>query len=257
MLSRINFPRLSTVSKIRKYALLRFPRLKSYLKSDVVEISGKKIIPPENPKALEYFNNRNIPVETLVRGESAKEAYSLIQRYRNGDEEAIKTVNSIKEVVDNSPHSNHDFDFKDEALNHLAFIYRLSCRSHFNEPLKYSPLESPRLFRAIGESEYKALMEGKHIVSKLCNDEEVMVTNSPKGVACCTSGKLYFVHFKDRINFDPLASSFFNLNEAKVPNVYSHNRENAEYYIRGGYNIEDVEKIIDPKTKRVVYSRTN
>lgn len=254
MFPKVSLSKVFSFTGIKESKIFSFLRMKSPLAKDTVELSQRVIHPPTSEKAIVYFNNKNTPIESLARSESSKKAYSLIQKYRKGDLDALQTVTRIKGVVDNTPHNESRFDFKDKALNQVAFIYRLLCKSHFNEPLKFSPLEYPRLFRIIGESEYKALMDRQHIVAKSCNDVEVMVTNNPKGVAACTRGKAYFVQFKDKINFDPLASSFFKLDEAKVPNVYSHNAENAEYYITGGYNIEDVEKIIDPLTKKVVYS---
>lgn len=257
MFPKVSLTKMFSLVRIRESKVFSFLRMKAPLEKDTVELGKRVIHPPIKEKALAYFNNRNVPIESLVCNESSKQAYSLIQRYRSGDQNAMQTITRIKDVVDNLPSGKHDFDFGDKSLNHIAFMYRLFCKSHFNEHLKFSPLEYPRIFRTIGESEYQALIENKHIVSKLCNDEEVMVTNNPEGVAACTIGKRYFVHFKDRVNFDPLARSFFYLDQNKVPNVYSHNAERAEYYITGGYNIEDVEKIVDPVTKRAVYQMKN
>lgn len=254
MFTKVSSSKEFSFTGIRQSKVFPSLRMKKPLSKDTVEISQRVIQPPANKTALVYFNNRNVAIESLASSKLCKKAYSLIQRYRKGDEDAVKTITEIKNVVDKSSHNRNDFGFKDKALNWIAFMYRLSCKSHFNESLEFSPLEYPRLFRTIGGSEYKALKEGKHIVSKLCNDEEVMVTNNPEGVNACTRGKAYFVHFKDKINFDPLAGGFFKLDKNKVPNVHSHNIESAEYYITGGYNIEDVEKIIDPLTQKIVYS---
>lgn len=254
MLPKVSLSKVFSFSGIKESRVFSFLKMKASLAQDKVELSQRFIHPPANENALVYFNNRNTPIDSLINSEKDNEAYSLIQRYRKGDNKAKQIINRIKDVVDNTPHNKYDFDFENKALNRIAFLYRFLCKSHFNEPLKFSPLEHSRLFRTIGESEYKVLMDRQHIVAKSCNDLEVMATNNPKGVSACTRGKAYFVHFKDKVNFDPLASGFFKLDEAKVPNVYSHNAEHAEYYITGGYNIEDVEKIIDPSTRKVVYS---
>lgn len=254
MFPKVSLLKVFSFAGIKQSRVFSFLRMKAPLVKDTVELSHRVIKPPESEKALKYFQNRNIPIESLANSEADNEAYSLIQRYRKGAKDAKQVITSIKDTVDNAFHDNYDFDFNDKALNRTAFIYRFLCKGHFNEPLEFSPLEYHRIFRTIGESEYQALMNRQHIVAKSCNDIEVMVTNNPKGVNSCTKGKRYFVHFKDKINFDPLANAFFNLDENKLPYVHSHNTQSAEYYITGGYNIEDVEKIIDPATKKVIYS---
>ena len=138
-------------------------------------------------------------------------------------------------------------------LRRLALICIFDCMPFPSKnTINYNPFDYHRIFRTIGESEYNALLNGNHIVSPSCNNESVMVTNNPKGVSACAVGKKYFVAYKDKPNFDILANDIYKLKENKIPYISSFNIENAEYYLVGGYNINDVESIID-STKNIVY----
>ena len=220
--------------------------------------TSRLIVPPtEFPKLMPLFNNRNIDMFTKVKSWAHEEAYSLLQKFRAGDTNIKDMFNRMVNIAANC--KNFDDIYNAEPLNVLHRIFCMEfCTPFGSGKVKFNPFEYPKIFRTIGENEYKRLINGHHIVAPSCNNESVMVTNNPAGVSACSrldgSKKSYFVHFKDKINFDPLATYFYSLDQ--LQRVESFNANSAEYYLVGGYNLEDVENILDFNSKEVVYPKS-
>ena len=224
------------------------------LKSDTFEYSGIKLIPPKQKDIIPYFYNNNADLTNLYRSDDDKQVADIIKYYRMNEESSIKLVNTMNKLCQNEAFDiNNICKMNSGILRRLALICVSDCMPFPSKnTINYNPFDYHRIFRTIGESEYNALLNGNHIVSPSCNNESVMVTNNPKGVSACAVGKKYFVAYKDKPNFDILANDIYKLKENKIPYISSFNIENAEYYLVGGYNINDVESIID-STKNIVY----
>lgn len=218
---------------------------------------GRSVIPPmEFPKLMHIYNNRAVDMTTRAISETHEEAYSLLQQFRAGDSNIKNMFNRMINIAASC--KSFDDIYNAEPLNLLHRIFRIE----FFTPLgsgnvKYNPFDYHKIYRTIGESEYENLINGHHIVAPSCNNESVMVTNNPAGVDVCSgldcSTKSYFVCFKDKINFDPLAKHFYSLENLQCTEC--SNAGTAEYNLIGGYNIEDVEQILDFSSKEAVYPK--
>lgn len=254
MFPKVSLSKVFSFTGIRESKVFSFLRMKSPLIKDTVEISQKI---PQNAavRVAEYAKVKDIPFDNLFTNEHCKRAYEIIKKARSGDKNSINLLEQVKSVSDNTEKSL-DMEFDDRALDILASYYRIHCRTHFNEPIKFSPLEYHRIFRTIGQSEYDALLKGEHIVSKL-RGTGVDVTNSPEGVGAVARGTRYFVSYKDKDNFDPLLSNLLNYRENHISYVAGKNNEMAQYILEGGYSLKDVETIKELESGKVVYSSTS
>lgn len=246
------FSNIRPLKKLRERKFFSLHKMK-VLKKDTVEIVNKpRSEMTRAEKVMQYKANKNMNQESLLRNKMTKKGRDFIRQVRSGDVEARNKMDIIIKAVEekgNKVKFDNDFD------DYIARIYYFSGRGFPNEAVKCDPLEYSRIYRAIGKSELDALKKGEHIVSGL-RETGVDVTNSPKGVAASTnkSGGVYFITFKDKDNFDPFLSHFYDFDKNFVPNVQSKNRLNAEYILEGGYDLSDVESIKDIIGKKIIYS---
>lgn len=109
--------------------------------------------------------------------------------------------------------------------------------------------ERLRYYRYIDSKELEKLLSGKRITStRPCHNGCLTdVTSNPDYGGIPTLGK-YRLSFKDKPEFCP-----YPIGNEKNSRILEHNLGNQEFYIRGGYDISDIEKIeqkIDSNTFR-------
>lgn len=97
--------------------------------------------------------------------------------------------------------------------------------------------ERPRMYRFIGREELEKLFKGEVVTStRPCrNGVSTDITSNPDYGKIPREGK-YRIAFKDIENFAP----FSNEPDSRVS---IHSMKNEEYYLTGGYSLEDIEKI--------------
>lgn len=98
--------------------------------------------------------------------------------------------------------------------------------------------ERPRMYRFIGQAELDKLMNGQRVTSsRPCHGgNKTDITSNPNYGKIFKDGK-YRITYKDMENFAP-----FSL-EANKSRVQTHALEKEEFYLHGGYSLDDVEKI--------------
>ncbi len=100
--------------------------------------------------------------------------------------------------------------------------------------------ERQRFYRFVGDSELSELLSGKVVTSnRACyNGRNITdVTTNPEYGKIPTIGK-YRLSFKDKPEFAP-----YPLINEKNSRIIEHDLKDAEYYLCGGYDISDIEKI--------------
>lgn len=99
--------------------------------------------------------------------------------------------------------------------------------------------ERLRYYRYVGSEELEKLLSGKRITStRPCHNGCLTdVTSNPDYGEIPTLGK-YRLSFKDKPEFCP-----YPIGNEKNSRILEHNLGNQEFYIRGGYDISDIEKI--------------
>ena len=99
--------------------------------------------------------------------------------------------------------------------------------------------ERQRFYRYVGKEELDKLLAGKRITSsRPCHGGNLTdVTSNPNYGKIPTIGK-YRLSFKDKPEFSP-----YPLSLERNSRIIEHDLKDAEYYLRGGYDISDIEKI--------------
>lgn len=99
--------------------------------------------------------------------------------------------------------------------------------------------ERLRYYRYVGDDELQKLLSGRLITSsRPCHGGSLTdVTSDPNYGRIPTLGK-YRLSFKDKPEFAP-----YPLGNEKNSRIIEHNLGNSEFYLRGGYSIDDIEKI--------------
>jgi len=257
MISNISFLSFVRDKKQFNYSKAGFLKLSPLQKDTVNFCQNPRLRSKE--KVEKYKQNKNVPIDSLFKSETDKEVYRIIKQARDGNEIAMMI---LKKAKIESEKEYYKGSSKNKVIERLADLYKSKCKTYYDEPVKFNPIEYPRIYRTIGESEYKALLNGEHIVSESCITG-VDVTNKPTGVATYTIGKKYFVTFKEKDNFDPFLSDLFDCEKNFIPHVKDKNPGMAQYILEGGYDLNDVETITEmtdkfPKsTDKIVYSSEN
>lgn len=99
--------------------------------------------------------------------------------------------------------------------------------------------ERLRYYRYVGKEELQKLLSGEKITStRPCYGGKFTdVTSDPNYGLIPTMGK-YRLTFKDKKEFAP-----YPLGEDANSRIIEHKLGNSEFYLRGGYTIDDIEKI--------------
>lgn len=99
--------------------------------------------------------------------------------------------------------------------------------------------ERQRYYRYVGKDELQKLLSGEKVTSsRPCHGGNLTdVTSDPNYGKIPTIGK-YRLTFKDKAEFSP-----YPLGKDKNSRIIEHDLKDSEYYLRGGYDISDVEKI--------------
>lgn len=99
--------------------------------------------------------------------------------------------------------------------------------------------ERQRFYRYVGKDELQKLISGQRVTSsRPCHGGSLTdVTSDPNYGKIPTIGK-YRLTFKDKAEFSP-----YPLGKDKNSRIIEHDLKDSEYYIRGGYDISDIEKI--------------
>lgn len=99
--------------------------------------------------------------------------------------------------------------------------------------------ERQRFYRYVGKDELQKLLTGQKVTSsRPCHGGSLTdVTSDPNYGKIPTIGK-YRLTFKDKAEFSP-----YPLGKDKNSRIIEHDLKDSEYYIRGGYDISDIEKI--------------
>jgi hypothetical protein len=98
----------------------------------------------------------------------------------------------------------------------------------------HSSTEIPFLYRIIGQVEKASLEAGETILGeRYAGREQLNVTTNSNYASIARTGK-YLVKFKLAERFDPLAAN---------TNILDHDVEKDEFYLVGGYSMDDVESI--------------
>lgn len=99
--------------------------------------------------------------------------------------------------------------------------------------------EKLRYYRYIGEEELQKLLSGQKITSsRPCHNGNLTdVTSDPNYGLIPTMGK-FRLTFKDKKEFAP-----YPLGNEKNSRIIEHNLGNSEFYLCGGYSIDDIEKV--------------
>lgn len=100
--------------------------------------------------------------------------------------------------------------------------------------------EKQRFYRYVGKEELDKLLAGEKIIShRPCHGGyRTDVTSDPNYGKIPTLGK-YRLAFKDKPEFAPYPPT----KESSKSRIQEHNLKNSEYYLYGGYDISDIEKI--------------
>lgn len=98
--------------------------------------------------------------------------------------------------------------------------------------------ERQRFYRYVGKDELQKLLTGQKVTSsRPCHGGHLTdVTSDPNYGKIPTIGK-YRLTFKDKAEFSP-----YPLGKDKNSRIIEHDLKDSEYYIRGGYDISDIEK---------------
>lgn len=99
--------------------------------------------------------------------------------------------------------------------------------------------ERQRYYRYVGKDELQKLLAGQKVTSsRPCHMGSLTdVTSDPNYGKIPTIGK-YRLTFKDKADFSP-----YPLGKDKNSRIIEHDLKDSEYYLRGGYDISDIEKI--------------
>lgn len=99
--------------------------------------------------------------------------------------------------------------------------------------------ERQLFYRYVGKDELQKLLTGQKVTSsRPCHGGHLTdVTSDPNYGKIPTIGK-YRLTFKDKAEFSP-----YPLGKDKNSRIIEHDLKDSEYYIRGGYDISDIEKI--------------
>lgn len=99
--------------------------------------------------------------------------------------------------------------------------------------------ERLRYYRYVGKEELQKLLSGEKITSsRPCYGGRFTdVTSDPNYGLIPTMGK-YRLTFKDKKEFAP-----YPLGNEKNSRIIEHNLGKSEFYLRGGYSLDDIEKI--------------
>lgn len=99
--------------------------------------------------------------------------------------------------------------------------------------------ERLRYYRYVGDDELQKLLSGRQVASsRPCHGGRLTdVTSDPNYGKIPTLGK-YRLTFKDKPEFAP-----YPLGNEKNSRIIEHNLGNSEFYLCGGYSIDDIEKI--------------
>lgn len=100
--------------------------------------------------------------------------------------------------------------------------------------------EKQRFYRYVGKEELDRLLAGEKITShRLCHRGLLTdVTSDPNYAKIPTLGK-YRLSFKDKPEFVPYPPTKASLKSR----IQEHDLKDSEYYLYGGYDISDIEKI--------------
>jgi len=99
--------------------------------------------------------------------------------------------------------------------------------------------ERLRYYRYVGQEELQKLLNGGRVTStRPCHNGNLTdVTSNPDYGKIPTLGK-FRLTFKDKPEFCP-----YPLGNEKNSRILEHNLGNQEFYLKGGYDISDIEKI--------------
>lgn len=100
--------------------------------------------------------------------------------------------------------------------------------------------EKQRFYRYVGKEELDKLLAGQRVTShRACHNGSLTdVTSDPNYGKISTIGK-YRLSFKDKPEFAPFPPTKGSLNSR----IKEHNLKDSEYYLCGGYDISDIEKV--------------
>lgn len=147
----------------------------------------------------------------------------------------IKTV----EIVSSSAQNPVTVKNENPALEWIYKMYKQDGVSREVVDRVVLGGERLRYYRYVGEEELQKVLNGSRITSsRPCHNGNLTdVTSNPHYDRIPTMGK-YRLTFKDKPEFAP-----YPLGNEKNSRILEHNLGNQEFYIRGGYDISDIEKV--------------
>lgn len=132
---------------------------------------------------------------------------------------------------------------KAEENPYLEYIYKMYEREGVSRDIVSRVVlrgEKQRFYRYVGEEELNKLLTCQRVTSnRPCHGGNLTdVTSNPNYGKIPTIGK-YRLTFKDKPEFAPFPLTKDSLKSR----IIEHDLKDSEYYIRGGYDISDIEKV--------------
>lgn len=173
------------------------------------------------------------------------ELYTTVKQAREGNEESIAILSKAMALAKETKGDWSKIFSSSETPIIKGIAYQLSM-SKCDES-KFDVYNYPRIYRAIGSSEYEALMKGQRITSELRNYRGVDVTNNINyGNACTEGDKTYLITFKLKENLDAFLSQLPGQHRSNGTSyVWLKNTQTSEFILEGGYTLDDVENITE------------
>lgn len=190
--------------------------------------------------------NKKLPQDAVnfcgnKKKQTYDEAYYTAKKAREGNNDAIIEISKAMEIAQSKKKGSFN-----STINELVMVFEQNVFFNRKKP-KFDIYNYPRIYRIIGSSEHKILMQGEHITSELRNNRGVDVTNNMHYGSACTEGdKAYLVTFKLKDNLDAFLSQLSGPHRQKGNSyVNLKNKETSEFILEGGYALDDVENITE------------
>lgn len=165
----------------------------------------------------------------------------IIKRILNPSQRVVKT-STVSQPVDREVTSEAITALKPKQNPFLDAIYEMYAQDGVSKDIVDRIVlggERQRYYRYVGNDELQRVLSGEHVTSsRPCHKGFLTdVTSDPNYCKIPTIGK-YRLTFKDKAEFSP-----YPLGKDSNSRIIEHDLKDSEYYIRGGYDISDIEKI--------------
>lgn len=180
------------------------------------------------------------------------EALKIAKLARNGDKDALELITKAMELAKSTKTQEQIVNSSETyAVKDLANVFQRDCFEGKNAH-EYDVYNYPRIYRFIGDSEYKSLIKDKRITSKVSNNPGIDVTNNINYRGAHSEGeKIYLVTFKLKDNLDAFLAQCPRKHLKDESLLILKNRATSEFILNGGYSLDDVENILETETENL------